>query len=201
MTGGWATAGCEFARTPVTVTMGRHVLPATPPDLEAVMARIESGGRAEHAASFAGLEVDQQNVRAIVHRVPDAAFDDFVRQVAGKTCVVVRDAGHSLRELTGWHDRLVADLPDWTARGVAISTVAARHDGAGVEVGAPDVPLARAALLGRYGSTAPLIFVAEGPVVPLATADVPGVASSPAVSSSPSRLSSPAVPPSPPPGG
>ncbi|WP_305784949.1 hypothetical protein [Symbioplanes lichenis] len=167
MTGGWSTPGCEFARTPATVTMGRHELPATPPDLEAVMARLDAGGRAEHAGSYAGLEVDQANVRAIVHRVPDAAFDDFVRQVAGETCVVVRDARHSLRELATWHDRLVGDLPGWTAHGVAISTVAARHDGAGVEVGAPDVERVRRELLERYGSAAPLIFVTEGPVRPL----------------------------------
>ena len=41
----------------------------------------------------------------------------------------------SLAELTEWHDRIVADLPAWQADGVRISTVSARHDGVGVEIG------------------------------------------------------------------
>ncbi len=175
LTGGWSTAGCEFPREPATVTVGRRVLPATPPELEAAMARIDSGGRADHATSYAGLEVDQENVRAVVYRVPSAAFDDFVRQAAENTCILVRDARHSLGELTTWHDHLVADLPAWGRQGVAVSTVTARHDGAGVEVGVPDPELARREMVLRYGDAAPLIFVREGPVVPLAGSGVPTV--------------------------
>ena len=176
LTGGWTTAGCEFSRRPATVTMGGRVLPATPPELEAAMARIDAGGRTEHAGSYAGLEVDQERVRAIVHRVPSAAFDDFIRQSAQDTCIVVRDTAHSLAELTGWHDRIVADLDAWQANGVRISTVVARHDGRGVEIGTRDVEQAREAMPRRYGRTAPLIFVEQGPVVPLA---VPGVPTAP----------------------
>jgi hypothetical protein len=173
LTGGWTTAGCEFTREPETVTVGRRVLPATPAALEAAMTRIDNGGRADHAGSYAGLEVDQERVRAIVYRVPSAAFDDFVRLSAENTCIVVRDAPHSLAELTGWHDRIVADLPAWQAAGIRISSVAARHDGVGVEVGVRDVERARSELPRRYGRTAPLVLVEQGPVIPLAEPGVP----------------------------
>jgi hypothetical protein len=173
LTGGWTTAGCEFSRDPETVTVGRRVLPATPAALEAAMARIDAGGRAEHAASYAGLEVDQQRVRAIVHRVPSAAFDDFIRLSAEDTCIVVRDTEHSLAELTEWNDRIVADIPAWQTYGIRISSVGARHDGAGVEIGTPDVDRARTEMPRRYGRAAPLIFVEQGEVIPLAEPGVP----------------------------
>lgn len=166
LVGGWTTAGCEFARTPETVTVGGHTMPATPAALTAAMDRIDQGGRADHTASYAGLEVDQQRVRAIVYRVPSAPFDDFIRQAAEDTCIFVRDAPHSLEELTAWHDRVVADLRAWAARGIRISTISARHDGAGVEIGTQDVDVARRELPRQYGRAAPLIFVEEGPVTP-----------------------------------
>lgn len=173
LTGGWTTAGCEFSRPAETVRVGGRIMPATPAALEAVMARIDAGGRAAHAASYAGLEVDQQRVRAIVYRVPSAEFDDFIRLSADNTCVVIRDAAHSLAELTDWHDRIVADLGAWRASGVRISSVVARHDGVGLEVGTGDVDLARIELPLRYGSSAPLVFVEQGPVIPLAKPGVP----------------------------
>jgi hypothetical protein len=148
-------------------------MPATPAALDAAMARIERGGRADFADSYAGLEVDQAGVRAVVYRVPSAAFDEFVRRAAEDTCVVVRDAAHGLTELTEWHDRVVADLGVWQARGIRISTVGARHDGAGVEVGTPDVAGARSALTAHYGAPAPLIFLEQGPVTPLPRIGIP----------------------------
>lgn len=173
LTGGWTTAGCEFTRRPETVRVGGRILPATPPALAAAMARIDAGGRADFAASYAGLEVDQQRVRAIVYRVPSAEFDDFVRLSAENTCVVVRDAAHSLAELTAWNDRVVADLGVWQASGIRISSVVARHDGIGVEIGTGDVDRARGELPRRYGDAAPLVFVEQGPVIPLAEPGTP----------------------------
>jgi hypothetical protein len=175
LTGGWATAGCEFHREPLTTTLGGVTMPATPPALDDAMARIDRGGRADHPDSYAGLEVDQQQVRAIVYRVPSAEFDDFVRLSAQDTCVVVRDAAYGLTELTRWHDRVVADLPMWADRGVRISTVGARHDGVGVEVGTQDVSRTRDALVAAYGPKAPLVFVEQGPIQPLAARTVPVV--------------------------
>jgi hypothetical protein len=166
LTGGWSTAGCEFARVPVTTTMGGHVMPATPPKLGAAIARIEDGGRGRYSRSYAGIEVDQVRVRAIVYRVPSSAFDKFVRNSAEDTCIVVRDAQHGLAELTSWHDRVVADLPMWAKRELRISSVGARHDGAGVEIGTPDVEKARREMTAKYGVRAPLLFVEQGPVVP-----------------------------------
>jgi hypothetical protein len=174
LTGGWSTAGCEFARIPVTTTMGGHVMPATPPKLGAAIARIEDGGRGRYSRSYAGIEVDQARVRAIVYRVPSSAFDKFVRNSAEDTCIVVRDAQHGLAELTSWHDRVVADLPMWEKRGLRISSVGARHDGAGVEIGTPDVEMARQEMAAKYGVRAPLLFVEQGPVVPLTPSPRPG---------------------------
>ena len=172
-TGEWRTAGCEFSRTPQTMSMGGADVPVTPPSLAAAMARIDDGGRNRHNGSYAGLEVDQRLVRAIVYRVPSAEFDDFVRISAEDTCVVVRDAAHSIAELAGWQDRITADLAAWTAQGIRIASVGARHDGAGVEVGTQDVDLARQELPARYGAGAPLIFVEQGPITPLTSPPAP----------------------------
>ena len=167
LTGGWTTAGCEFARVPETVTVGKHTMPATPAPLAAAMTRIDEGGRAEHADSYAGLEVDQELVRAVVFRVPSAAFDDFLRLAAEDTCILVRDAAYSLAYLTAWNDKIVADLATWQERGIRISSVVARHDGVGVEIGTVDVAQARRALSHEYGRQAPLVFVEQGQVIPL----------------------------------
>ena len=129
--------------------------------------RIDVAGKGRFASSYAGVEVDQERVRAIVYRVPSAAFDDFVRTAAEDACVVVRDAGHSTEDLAVWHDRVLADLPYWTHRGVRIVSIGARHDGEGVEIGVRDVEEARRELLARYGDRAPLIFKPTDPVRPL----------------------------------
>ena len=163
----WTTAGCEFSRTPATTTVGDVTIPATPPELDAAMADIDRAGRERFPDSYAGLEVDQEQVRAVVYRVPSDAFDDVLRQTGDAVCIEVRDAGHALRELTEWHDRIVADLNTWSAEGVDIYTVGARHDGTGVEVGVRDAGRARDRLLSRYGSTAPLIIIDQDPVIPI----------------------------------
>jgi hypothetical protein len=167
LTGGWATAGCGVPRTAGHITVGGVPMPVTPPKLESVMGRIDQVGKSQFADSFAGLEVDQEQVRAIVYRKPSAAFDDFIRKSAEDACVVVRDADHSTRDLAVWHDRVLADLPYWTDRGVRVVSIGARHDGRGVEIGVRDVEEARREMLARYGGTAPLIFTEADPVRPL----------------------------------
>jgi hypothetical protein len=142
-------------------------MPTTPAKLESVMAEIDRAGRERFGDSFAGLEVDQKQVRAYVYRVPSATFDDFIRGAAEDVCVVVRDAAHSAVDLKYWHDRVFADLAYWEHHGVRIVTVGARHDGSGVEIGTRDPAAARRALPDRYGERAPLILVEEGPVRPL----------------------------------
>ncbi|GIE80168.1 hypothetical protein Aph02nite_61180 [Actinoplanes philippinensis] len=166
-TGGWRTAGCEFSRMPYFTAVGARRLPATPPRLAAAMERIDRGGRERFADSFAGLEVDQAGVRAIVYRVPSEPFDAFIRNTAEDNCIVVRDAAHAVAELTEWHDRVVADLPYWSAQGIRITTVGSRHDGVGLQIGTTDLEKTRAALHSRYGEEAPLVLVEEGPVRPL----------------------------------
>jgi hypothetical protein len=171
--GSWSTAGCELARQPESIMVGNVSMPATPAALDAAIARIDQGGRGDFKDSYAGLEVDQQRVRAVVYRVPSAGFDDFIRQAAATACVIVRDAVHSAAGLSIWHDRVLADLAFWTARGIRIATIGARHDGTAVEIGTQDLDRARLELPARYGSRAPLVFVQAGPIVPLSTPTIP----------------------------
>jgi hypothetical protein len=166
LTGGWSTAGCELARRPESIAVGGLTRPTTPAALDAAIGRIDRGGRQDFTDSYAGIEVDQEHVRAMVYRVPSARFDDFIRQAAENTCIVVRDAAHSAADLGVWHDRVVADLSFWTARGIRIVTIGARHDGTGVEVGTQDLDRARLELPARYGSRAPLVIVGQGPMQP-----------------------------------
>jgi hypothetical protein len=166
-TSGWSTAGCELARQPEGIAVGSLTMPTTPAALDAAIGRIDHGGRNDFPDSYAGLEVDQNLVRAVVYRVPSARFDAFIRQAAENTCIVVRDAPHSAADLGTWHDRVLSDLSFWTARGIRIVTIGARHDGSGVEIGTQDVDRARLELPARYGSRAPLVFVDQGPVRPL----------------------------------
>ncbi|AEV88712.1 hypothetical protein ACWT_7701 [Actinoplanes sp. SE50] len=167
-TGEWRTPGCEFSREPEFSERGGLRMPLTPAPLRDAMERIEQAGRHRFPDSFAGLEVDQYRVRAIVYRVPrlSTEFDDFIRQTAANTCIVVRDAAHAVAELTTWHDRVAADLAFWQVRGVRIVTIGSRHDGAGVEVGVREVAKARADMPAYYGADAPLIFVEQGPATP-----------------------------------
>jgi hypothetical protein len=167
LTGGWSTAGCEFHRLPEHVAVAGVLMPSTPAKLEAAIDRIDRGGRGEFADSYAGLEVDQDKARAIVYRIPSAAFDQFIRRAAEDTCIVVRDAAHSATDLAFWHDRVLADLAFWTHRGIRLTTVGARHDGSGIEIGTQDLGRARLELPARYGARAPLLFVEEGPVRPM----------------------------------
>jgi hypothetical protein len=148
-------------------------MPSTPVELATAMERIEQAGRGEFADSFAGIEVDQEHVRAIVHRVPSGPFDDFIRRTAESSCIVVRNARHSAKTLDAWHDRVVAELAFWSHRGLHINSVGARHDGSGVEIGTDDVGKARQELLSRYGADAPLVFVAQAPVRPLSPGSAP----------------------------
>src|SRR4051794_5772956 len=122
LTGGWSTAGCAVRRSAVT-TGGRAVQDTPPSSLTAAMTLIDRGGRSRYADSYAGLEVDQRHVRAVVYRVPSVGFDDFVRRSAQDACVVVLDCGHALAELTQWRDRIMADRPTWADRAVRISAV------------------------------------------------------------------------------
>jgi hypothetical protein len=167
LTGGWSTAGCEMSREPHATTIGDLTMPATPPELATAIERIERGGRSSFAESYAGLEVDQLAVHAVVYRVPSAAFDDFIRQSAANACIVVRDAEHSAAELRTWQEQVEADLDAWAARGVRIITVTSRHDGSGVELGVRDVAAAREPVITRYGANAPLILVEQGEVRPM----------------------------------
>jgi hypothetical protein len=164
----WTSTGCEFSRPPATATVGDVTIPVTPPELDAAMADIDRIGRESYPDSYAGLEVDQEQVRAIVYRVPSDAFDEVLRLAGQSACIEVRDAAHPLRALTAWHDRVVADLNTLPSDGVHVVSVGARHDGAGVEVGVRDAAAAAGPMRSRYGPDAPLILVEQEPVIPIA---------------------------------
>src|SRR5918998_5396945 len=123
----WTSAGCDFSRPPATATVGGVTMPVTPPELDAAMAEIDRVGRESYPDSYAGLEVDQEQVRAIVYRVPSDAFDEVLRQAGQAACIEVRDAAHPLRTLNEWHDRVVADLDKLPSAGVHVVSVGARH--------------------------------------------------------------------------
>jgi|SRR3954470_14679359 hypothetical protein len=151
----WTTPGCATSRSSADL-----------PHLAAAVRRIDAAGQADFDDSYAGVEIDEPEIRAIVHRVPSARFDTYLVQAAGDACIVVRDAAHSLAELTALQTRIAADLPLWHDQGVRISTVGARHDGSGVHVGTQDAARARRELPARYGADAPILVVDEGPVFP-----------------------------------
>jgi len=160
--GEWRTDGCGVPRSPEVVETGGAAMPLTPADLEAVLSRISQEGPARFADSYAGLEVEPEQVQAVVYRVPSAAFDAFVRAVAGNACVVVRDAVHTAAELGRFVERIGSDLEYWQGRGVRISSVGPIHDGSGVRVGTPDVMLAEVELPKRYGVQPPIRVEQEG---------------------------------------
>ncbi|HYN96350.1 MAG TPA: hypothetical protein VES42_21110 [Pilimelia sp.] len=166
----WHTAGCDARRASREASVGATPMPGTPPELEAAMTRIEEAGRTRFADSYAGLEVDQRQVRTIVYRVPSAGFDAFLRETPPGVCVVVRPAAHPAGVLRALQERISVDMDHWAARGIEIRLVSARHDGAGVEVGVADVAQARTAFTARYGADAPILVVKQGRIVPLGTA-------------------------------
>jgi hypothetical protein len=159
LVGGWTTAGCGLTRG--------ALMPATSAKLSAAMAEIENTGRRDFPDSYAGLEVDEKHVRALVYRVPSATFDDFIRRTAEDVCILVRDAPNTAVDLAYWHDRVLADLAYWTHEGIRISSIGARHDGSAVEIGTRDVERASREMPARYGERAPLHFVEQGPVRPM----------------------------------
>lgn len=163
----WRTPGCATPRSPQTVESGGATMPVNPPDLEAVLQRLAEQGPARFDDVYAGVEVDQDQVRAIVYRVPSAGFDEFVRDLAGNVCVVVRDAAHSAADLSALMDRISADVEYWKSRGIRIHTWGPRHDGAGVEVGTEDVAKAKVELPARYGTAVPILVKEQGPVMPV----------------------------------
>lgn len=163
----WRSDGCGARRAPEQVRSVTGELLVTPADLAAVLARVESAGRAEFPDSFAGLEVDQAEVLGIVHRVPSADFDAFLRAEGAGVCLVVRDARHDLRTLLSLQERIVADLGYWRDAGIEIGVVSSRHDGSGVEVGTRQVAQAQERLPQRYGPDVPIFVRDEAPPRPL----------------------------------
>jgi hypothetical protein len=163
----WRTGGCGVRRAPEQVQSVTGGLLVTPADLAAVLARVESAGRADFPDSFAGLEVDQAEVLGIVYRVPSADFDAFLRAEGAAVCLVVRDARHDLRTLLTVQERIVADLGHWRDAGIEIGVVSCRHDGSGVEVSTRQVAEAEDQLPRRYGPEVPVFVRDEAPPRPL----------------------------------
>jgi hypothetical protein len=129
-----------------------------------------AAGRVEELAAgyseYAGVEIVADGL--IVYRRPGGGLDRAVRAALVGVTVSFRDAPYSRRELTALAGRILADTDYWTARGVPLWTVGARHDGTGVEVATPAGERLLADAGTRYGADVPIIVVPmAGPPVPL----------------------------------
>ncbi|PZG16547.1 hypothetical protein C1I95_17290 [Micromonospora craterilacus] len=145
------------------VTAGATMYPTTD-EMSQALDRIRQAGESTYRDTFAGLEVVPEEGYAIVYGVPSPEFEAFVRDAAQGQCVVLRNAAHSFAELNALQDRIMVDWDLWRTRGIDISSIGARHDGSGVEVGTLDVEKARAELPEHYDTDIPIIVEQAGPV-------------------------------------
>jgi hypothetical protein len=130
--------------------------------VEDLARRVEEHMQQRYGEHYAGVEVS--NGRVVLYRKPSPQVDAAARALAGGTTVVIRDAPHSARELERLRDSVLADAEQLRRLGVVLSSVAVRHDGTAVEIGAVDVERARRELARRHGATAPIRVVAVGPI-------------------------------------
>ncbi|MDG4798273.1 hypothetical protein [Micromonospora sp. WMMD1082] len=124
---------------------------------------------AEHTyptTSYAGVTVD--GTALVIHRVPVPGvgrLDTRLRVRHPELRLVFADARHPRTVLDQVSSSIVADIPYWRARGVAVGAVAARADGSGVRlvVGQVGVGLADA-MRERYEF--PDLTLVHGEIVP-----------------------------------
>ncbi|MFF5109633.1 hypothetical protein [Streptosporangium sp. NPDC000509] len=128
--------------------------------------RVSEYLRRTYPDQYAGITVDGSKL--IVYRVPSSTLDSALRSRFPAAPVELRDAAHSARRLEALAQRITDDIDYWTRKGVPITTVAARFDGAAVEIGTTDLRKATAELPERYGPV-PLRFTEASPTLLLPT--------------------------------
>lgn len=167
----WSVAGCGGEATGGQSPAGpaqRSGSTGTP-SAAGVAARIEEQAKG-YPDQYAGLEIVPSGI--VVYRKPGGGLDAAVRAAAPAAGISFRDASHTRVELSALATRITADSAYWNAQSVAVWSVAARHDGTGVEVGTPTGDKLLVAARARYGMTVPIIvrpmssqpvIVASGP--------------------------------------
>jgi hypothetical protein len=130
--------------------------------VEDLARRVEKLMRERYGEHYAGVEVSKG--RVVLFRKPSSEVDAATRALPAGTTVVIRDAPHSARELEHLRDDVLADAEQLRRRGIVLSSVAVRHDGTSVEVGAVEVERARRELARRHGAAAPIRVVPAGPL-------------------------------------
>ena len=163
-TGSVDTPGCASPSPGETLTLGGKddSMYYDTPDTEVAIDKVKAAGEGQFADSYAGMRVDPQHGVTSIYRVPDAAFDAFIVQAAGRHCFRLYPALHSAEELKPWRERIEADLQSWPAS-VPVVSVSTDQEGKGIRVGTEDIPATEAAFRAKYGADAPIFFVQETP--------------------------------------
>jgi hypothetical protein len=174
------TAGCVSPSPGQLVSLGdrgEDSMYIDTAETEAAIGRIRNAGEGRFPDSFAGLGVDPQHGVTTVYRVPDAAFDAYIAEVAGPLCFRIRPARHSAKELKPWRDRIEADLQAWTDQGVPFESLSTDGRGEGIRVGSQDPHATEAAFRAKYGADAPIFFEYQEPAASARRGEAPPEAS------------------------
>ncbi|MEU8380865.1 hypothetical protein [Streptosporangium sp. NPDC048865] len=165
--GGDTAASPEGPTPPVPRPAAASSTPTGQAEAPFLADRVSEYLRRTYPDQYAGTTVDGSKL--IVYRVPSSALDSALRSRFPAVLVELRDAAHSARRLEALARRIIDDIDYWTRRGVPVTTVAARFDGAAVEIGTTDLRKAAAELPERYGPV-PLRFTEASPALLLPTA-------------------------------
>lgn len=126
-----------------------------PSALTSAAERIDPYLRDAFPDHYAGLKIEPTAL--VVYRRPLRALDSSLRAKFTGTPLRLRDAAYSARYLQRLAELIRADTDYWRRRGIEITSLTPRFDGAAVQVGTRDEARAAAEMPKRYGR-APLRF-------------------------------------------
>ena len=104
------------------------------PTLQAAADAIEPELREHYADVVAGLTLDHDNQTLVVYRIPDAAIEAQIRELAEGVAIEFRDAAYSLNQMQEAVDQVAGDTEYWRNQGVDITGIAPEADGSGIVV-------------------------------------------------------------------
>lgn len=113
---------------------GEDTPEAFDPTLQAAADAIEPELRENFADVFSGLTLDHDNRTLVVYRIPDAAIDAQIRELAEGVAIEFRDAAYSLNQMQEAVDQVAEDMEYWRNQGVDITAIAPEVDGSGIVV-------------------------------------------------------------------
>lgn len=147
---------------------------AVDPTLQAAADAIEPELRENFADVFSGLTVDHDNRTLVVYRIPDAAIEAQIRELAEGVAIEFRDAAYSLNEMQSAVEQVAEDSEYWRGQGVDITAIAPEVDGSGIVVHVVEASSDIAdQLRQRYDEIA--VSVREGAVQPPTGSAVPTI--------------------------